>query len=142
MPFFKRKTDPYQEVISRHKEKVERWKTEEQAHPLSRERKEERLEHYSFNDLDEEYYVYIVECQDKTLYTGMTNNLLERTLDHKTGNGSRYTQEHKFKRLAYFERQPDKKTAELREREIKDKNVRYRWLLIRRFNRCLGLMGE
>jgi len=105
-------------------------------------KKTERLNTYSFNDLDEEYYVYIVECQDKTLYTGMTNKLLDRILDHKTGNGSRYTKEHKFKRLAYFERQPDKMSAIKREREIKDKNVKYRWLLIRRFNRCLGLMGD
>lgn len=103
-------------------------------------KKTERLNNYSFNDVEEECYVYIVECEDKTLYTGMTNNLLNRIMDHKIGNGSEYTKKHKFKRLVYFERQSDRSTALKREREIKDKNVKYRWLLVRNFQRFMGLM--
>ena len=31
------------------------------------------------------YYVYILECRDKTFYTGVTNNLVRRLQEHKCG---------------------------------------------------------
>ena len=31
------------------------------------------------------YYVYIVECSDKLLYTGITNNLVRRISEHNSG---------------------------------------------------------
>jgi len=37
------------------------------------------------------WYVYIVECNDGTLYTGITNNIDKRIRDHNSGIGSRYT---------------------------------------------------
>lgn len=37
------------------------------------------------------YYVYIVECQDKTLYTGWTVNIEKRLEKHNQGKGSKYT---------------------------------------------------
>ena len=33
---------------------------------------------------------YIVECNDKTLYTGITNNVEKRIATHNTGKGSKY----------------------------------------------------
>ena len=35
--------------------------------------------------------VYVVECSDKTLYTGVTNNISRRLLVHNSGKGARYT---------------------------------------------------
>ena len=35
--------------------------------------------------------VYIVECNDGTFYTGITNNIGERIKEHNSGIGSRYT---------------------------------------------------
>ncbi|MFC1566441.1 GIY-YIG nuclease family protein [bacterium] len=37
------------------------------------------------------YYVYILECSDKTLYTGYTNNLDKRIQTHNEGKGAKYT---------------------------------------------------
>lgn len=37
------------------------------------------------------WYVYILECSDKTLYTGITNDLFKRIETHNKGKGSKYT---------------------------------------------------
>ena len=35
--------------------------------------------------------VYILECSDKTYYTGITNNIEKRLKTHQNGHGARYT---------------------------------------------------
>ena len=37
------------------------------------------------------WYVYLVECSDGTLYCGATNNLEKRINDHNQGKGAKYT---------------------------------------------------
>lgn len=37
------------------------------------------------------YYAYVVECSDGTLYTGWTNDLEKRIDVHNTGKGAKYT---------------------------------------------------
>lgn len=37
------------------------------------------------------WVVYILECSDKTLYTGITNNLIKRVNTHNNGKGAKYT---------------------------------------------------
>ena len=37
------------------------------------------------------WYVYIVECNDGTLYTGISNNIGKRIREHNLGIGSKYT---------------------------------------------------
>lgn len=50
------------------------------------------------------YYVYIVECSDKTLYAGWTNNLEKRVQEHNDGkNGAKYTRTRRPVRLVYTE---------------------------------------
>jgi len=39
----------------------------------------------------EEWYVYIIECSDKTFYVGTTNNLEKRIAKHNAGKGAKYT---------------------------------------------------
>ena len=34
------------------------------------------------------YYVYILECSDRTLYVGVTNNLERRLLEHQKGKSN------------------------------------------------------
>lgn len=36
------------------------------------------------------WYVYIVECSDGTLYTGMTNDVEKRITTHNKGKGAKY----------------------------------------------------
>ena len=35
--------------------------------------------------------VYIVECNDGTLYTGISNNVSKRVSNHNLGKGAKYT---------------------------------------------------
>lgn len=65
------------------------------------------------------YFVYIIECDDKSLYTGITNDLKRRFLEHQTGKGGRYTRSRKVARFVFTEKQPNKSLALKREMEIK-----------------------
>jgi putative endonuclease len=37
------------------------------------------------------WFVYMVECSDKTIYTGITNDIAERMNKHNSGKGAKYT---------------------------------------------------
>jgi putative endonuclease len=37
------------------------------------------------------YSVYIVECKDGTLYTGISNDVVKRVKNHNNGSGAKYT---------------------------------------------------
>jgi putative endonuclease len=65
------------------------------------------------------YFVYIMTNRSKTLYTGVTNNLMCRAREHKTGSGSEFTAKYKLNRLVYFERFEDVHNAIEREKRIK-----------------------
>jgi len=41
--------------------------------------------------MNSNWCVYIVECSDGTLYTGISNNIDKRIREHNLGSGSRYT---------------------------------------------------
>ena len=47
--------------------------------------------------------VYMLECADKTLYTGITNDLDRRMAEHEAGKGARYTKGRGPFRLVYQE---------------------------------------
>jgi putative endonuclease len=49
-------------------------------------------------------YLYVLECKDKSLYTGIAKNLDQRILLHKAGKASKYTRSRGVKRLVYFEK--------------------------------------
>jgi putative endonuclease len=65
------------------------------------------------------YFVYIMSNRSKTLYTGITGNLIQRVRRHKLGIASRFTTKYKVDRLVYFERFEDVHNAIEREKQIK-----------------------
>jgi putative endonuclease len=65
------------------------------------------------------YFVYIIECKDKSLYTGITNNLERRFHQHKSGTGGHYTSPKQVSKIVYTEEHPDRSSALKRETEIK-----------------------
>ena len=67
----------------------------------------------------EGFYVYILRCEDESLYTGWTRNLRLRFYQHVIGKGARYTRAHRPMELYYYESFADKRTAMQREYEIK-----------------------
>ncbi len=68
------------------------------------------------------YYVYIVECADKTLYTGIAIELERRVEEHNNSEkGAKYTRVRRPVTLVYSEEYPDRSRASKREYEIKKK---------------------
>ena len=66
------------------------------------------------------YYVYILECADNTLYTGITTDLERRVTEHNSSSkGARYTRTRRPVRLVYSEACEDRSSASKREYVIK-----------------------
>jgi putative endonuclease len=64
-------------------------------------------------------YCYIVECADRTYYTGWAVDPEKRVAVHNKGRGAKYTKMRLPVKLVYVEQQPDRTTAMKRERAIK-----------------------
>lgn len=41
--------------------------------------------------MNNRWVVYMVECNDGTIYTGISNNVLKRIENHNAGKGAKYT---------------------------------------------------
>lgn len=66
------------------------------------------------------YYVYILECNDKTLYTGITKDLKRRVREHnESSKGAKYTRVRRPVILLYSEECEDRSSAAKREYAIK-----------------------
>ena len=66
------------------------------------------------------YVVHILTCSDGSLYTGSTNNLKKRLVEHNTKkNGAHYTKIRRPVTLAYKEECGTLSIARKREAEIK-----------------------
>ena len=63
--------------------------------------------------------VYILECSDGSLYTGITNDLPKRLKTHAAGKASRYTRSRLPVRLVYSEPHESKSAALKREAKVK-----------------------
>jgi putative endonuclease len=63
--------------------------------------------------------VYIVRCADRTLYTGVTNNLPARIAAHNDGRGAKYTRSRTPVVLIYQEAAESRAAAQRREHAIK-----------------------
>ena len=56
---------------------------------------------------------------NRVLYTGVTNNLERRVLEHRSGKGSKFTSKYNAKKLVYFECGNNVNEAIAREKQIK-----------------------
>jgi putative endonuclease len=65
------------------------------------------------------WLVYMLECADKTLYTGITNDLDRRLAEHAAGKGAKYTKGRGPFRLVYRETCQNRAEASRRETAIK-----------------------
>jgi putative endonuclease len=70
-------------------------------------------------EISQAWQVYILECGDGSLYTGITRDLEERVLTHNKGTGAKYTRGRLPVRLIYAEPAPDRAIATQREMAIK-----------------------
>ena len=65
------------------------------------------------------WFIYIVECRDGSLYTGITNDLERRVREHNEGNAARYTRSRRPVTLRYQEQVASRSDALVRECALK-----------------------
>ncbi len=68
---------------------------------------------------EKHYYVYILGSLSGTLYTGITNNILERVFQHKQHEIEGFTQTYAVDRLLHWESFDDVSKAIAREKQLK-----------------------
>lgn len=65
------------------------------------------------------YWVYILASRSRNLYTGVTNDLHRRLMEHRSGLVPGFTTRYRVFRLVHFEQFGDIRDAIAREKEIK-----------------------
>jgi putative endonuclease len=66
------------------------------------------------------WYVYILQCADKTLYTGITVDLARRLKEHNTSKlGAKYTLARRPVKIVYSKKFRNRSTASIAESKIK-----------------------
>lgn len=65
------------------------------------------------------WHVYLLECRDGSIYTGVTNDVPRRMEMHKKGEGSKYVARRGFSRLLHTIRAVDKIDAMRIEYKVK-----------------------
>lgn len=65
------------------------------------------------------YIYFITNPTNKVLYIGVTNSLIRRIDEHKSGGGSVFTAKYNCKKLVYYEVYPDIEQAIERETRLK-----------------------
>ena len=66
-----------------------------------------------------EYYVYIMTNKSRTLYTGVTNNLMRRVYEHKNKMVPGFTNKYNIQFLVYYESAASIHSALQREKQFK-----------------------
>ena len=70
-------------------------------------------------DTDTPYFVYILLCKDKTLYCGITTDILRRLQEHQKGIGAKYTRARGVEKIIHKEKFKNRSDASKRESAIK-----------------------
>lgn len=78
-----------------------------------------------------EWCVYMLLCDDNTIYTGITNDLKKRFENHISGKGAKYLRGRKPLEIVYKENFQNRSMATKREMEIKKLNRRKKEALIK-----------
>lgn len=65
------------------------------------------------------WFVYLLECQDGSFYTGVTNSIDKRMKIHAEGKGSKYIRCKRFKKLLKTKKCLDRSDAQKAEHQIK-----------------------
>lgn len=87
------------------------------------------------------YFVYILDCSDGKYYTGYSENLGYRYIQHKKNLGAKFTKGKQVK-LAYFEAHSTKDQALTREKEIKKAPKHYRDKLVTNFAMLMKIVKD
>jgi len=69
---------------------------------------------------DQKWFFYIVRCRDGSLYSGITNDLVNRLRQHNNGTGAKYTSGRRPVTLVYSEKYSSVSEALKREAQVKN----------------------
>jgi putative endonuclease len=69
--------------------------------------------------MDREYWTYIAASRTGTLYIGVTNNIVRRAWEHKTGKFEGFASKYRCDRLVYYEAFTTVLPAIAREKQLK-----------------------
>ena len=69
--------------------------------------------------MTKEYYVYIMTNKSRTLYTGVTGNLIRRVQEHKEKLIAGFTSKYNINKLVYYESTSSVHAALTREKQLK-----------------------
>lgn len=82
------------------------------------------------------WQVYILQCRDGSLYTGITTNPERRIKEHNTSpKGAKYTRSRRPVKLVYLEESEDRSAASKREWAIKKLTRNEKLLLVSKYNK-------
>ena len=79
--------------------------------------------------MEKQWVLYILQCRDGSLYTGITDRLEYRLAAHRSGKGAKYTRGRGPLRLRYLEECADHSAALKREIDIKKLTRNEKWEL-------------
>lgn len=65
------------------------------------------------------WFLYLIECTDGSIYTGIAVDVAARYVAHVSGRGARYTRSHPPRRLLAVVNYPDRSTASRAEYAMK-----------------------
>ena len=69
---------------------------------------------------EKQFFVYIITNRYHTVfYTGVTNDLQRRIIEHKSGKGSVFSSRYRLDKLVYYEAGADVANAIAREKQVK-----------------------
>ena len=85
-------------------------------------------------DTEKRYYVYIMASRSLNLYTGVTNSIYQRALQHKRGEIEGFTKKYHINRLVYYESFKYIGNAIAREKQVKGWTRAKRIALIKSMN--------
>jgi putative endonuclease len=78
------------------------------------------------------WFLYMIECHDGSIYTGIAIDVATRFQAHASGNGAKYTRSHKPRELLLAVRYPNRSVASKAEYEFKKLSAKQKWMWIAR----------
>lgn len=85
--------------------------------------------------ISRQYCVYIMTNKNQTtLYTGVTNNLVRRVMEHKNHTSKGFTDRYNLEILVYYEETDNIESAIYREKQIKGGSRKKKVALIESLN--------
>lgn len=76
------------------------------------------------------WFVYMIQCTDGSLYTGISTDPIRRFDEHLNGRGAKYFNSRKPQHFQYIEAMPDRSQASKREAAIKKMTRKHKQRLI------------